>query len=610
MTWAEFTESVRDLLLQDATRHGIQRFVDKHIGHAVRDIQSFIPLYQQGLKDVFHPDDLTRHGQASVGKMPDESFPLTIEVQRISQRCRAQPVLQWPIEHVRELLCGNVPLGACQYWITIDEQAKRFTVFPKIEEGFQLVLEWNGKKSKFSDDDNVPFDEDVALAAAEWVMWKLAPVRQNSRASDEHEKAYYMQRRKLFREALDRRRIRRDSMPPDEVLSQSCANSGDSPCGTTGTCGGVTNATDDQTEVMLLGNSGNAANISDTEAVSMLVHRNNPDLLIHLGNLNYPSGSAITIYDNFSRWYYGWLNKMYAAWGNLDDFSENGAPVFEVLSHIAGLNEGKRYYQFVAGQAEFFVMHWQNETDGLSAGSTQGAWLEAALSASTAAWKIVIAHASPWTSDSVSTPGNATLRYPFEDWGAHLLITSGGLTYERGIDPTSRFQWIVAGLGGANLGAFSTIVSGSQFRYAENYGALRLAISIGRLEATFITVDDAVIDRFILKNGLEEEDPSSCVAVPGTSVVTPTAPCVICLDTGTSSRLVVEDTTEDMRGIDTYGPDYFFVTLGGAIKGDTVKRQWWYDPDSFEVDDGQPDTAVIRLHVTPSTSPGRLIQFT
>lgn len=606
MTWAEFTSIVREHLLENSTRLGVQKFIERHIKNAVRDIQHFVPFYQQGHETVFHADDLTRHGQASVGTMPEEAFPLTLEVQRISQRCRAQPVMQWPIEHLRELICGNVTVGSgCRYWLAFDEHGKSFTVFPQIDEGYQIVLGWDGVRSTFDDDEEVPFNEEVAYAAAEWVMWKLTPdVDKTPNNGAAHAAAYYTQRRKLVREAQDRVRLRRETTPPDEVMADSCANT------VTLECEGATvNATDDQIEVMLLGNSGNAVNIDDTEAVSMLVNRNDPDLLIHLGNTNYPTGSAITIHDNFSKWYYGWLNKAYAAWGNVDDSSDSGAPMFEAMTHLAGLNSGKRYYQFTSGQAEFFVMHWQNEADGLGENDIQGQWLEAALAASTAAWKIVIAHASPWTSDSVNTPGNATLRYPFSAWGAHLLITAGGLTYERGIDPTTRFPWIVAGLGGAPLGAFGVLISGSQFRYADNYGALRLAISLGRLEATFLTVDNEVIDRIVWKNGLEEEDPDSCDTEAASSVVTPTSPCVVCLDSGGSDKLIVRDTTAEMRAVTTYGPDYFFVTLGGAVKGDLTRRLWYFDPDSFEVDDGLPDTAIIRFDSIPASSPGRLHQW-
>lgn len=610
MTWAEFNVLVREYLTVNNSRLGIQKFVDRHIKTAVRDIQHFAPLYRQGHKSVFQADDLTRHGQASVGTIPDDAFPLTMEVQKVSERCRAQPVLQWPVEHVRELICGNPTVGrGCRFWLSFDDQAKRFTCFPKIDEGYQLVFAWDGIKDDFSDDDIVPFDNDVAYAVAEWVLWKLAPdIDKTPGSAATHQLSYVTERRKVVRNARNRVTLRHDTEPPNEALMGGCAND----CSTTAECStvGNSNSCDGQLEVMLLGNSGDTSTASKaekTEAVASLVNRNDPDLLIHLGNLNYPSGSGITIQDNFSKWYYGWLSKMYAAFGDVDDLTDSGDPVFTVLTHLAGLNDAKRYYRFVSGEAEFFVMHWQSEPDGLAFDSTQGAWLQAALADSTAAWKIVIAHAAPWTSDSVNTPGNATLRYPFKDWGAHLLITAGGLVYERGVDPDTFFPWITAGLGGAPKGGFGTFVNGSQYRYNTQYGALRLAISLGRLEASFITDEDEIIDRLVLKNGLEDEDAdSSCASTPVS--VTPTTPCVICLDGSSPSKTVVRPTVDAMRSVTTYGEDFYFVTLGGTTKNDGFGKRWYYEPTSMDVDDGTGETVVIRPSVIPLTSPGRLIQ--
>lgn len=83
--------------------------------------------------------------------------------------------------------------------------------------------------------------------------------------------------------------------------------------------------------------------------------------------------------------------------------------------------------------------------------------LQNQLAASTAPWKIVILHQSPFSSgDHGSFP---RLQWPFETWGADAVLSGHDHIYERILK--NSFPYFVNGIGGASVYSFGTPVSGA-----------------------------------------------------------------------------------------------------------------------------------------------------
>ena len=99
-----------------------------------------------------------------------------------------------------------------------------------------------------------------------------------------------------------------------------------------------------------------------------------------------------------------------------------------------------------------------SEPNGNTAGSVQGAWLQAALAASTAPWKIVIYHHAAYSSSS-SHGSNSWMQWPFQAWGAHATLAGHDHTYER-ILMASGMPYFVNGIGGQSRNSFGTPVAG------------------------------------------------------------------------------------------------------------------------------------------------------
>lgn len=105
-------------------------------------------------------------------------------------------------------------------------------------------------------------------------------------------------------------------------------------------------------------------------------------------------------------------------------------------------------------------------------------------------------------SSSSGHGSNATLQWPFEAWGAELVLNGHDHTYERverddDHDGTT-LTYVVDGLGGQAPYGFTTPVAGSQVRYNADHGALFLDASATSLTGTFRTVGGAQPDTFTL----------------------------------------------------------------------------------------------------------------
>src|SRR4029434_8500293 len=130
-----------------------------------------------------------------------------------------------------------------------------------------------------------------------------------------------------------------------------------------------------------------------------------------------------------------------------------------------------RYYVVQIGLVAFFVIDSGIDTggtmvepDGNYVGSKQFQEITAAITRSTAKWKVAVLHHSPWTSGVRYAPGQSALRW-VSDLAVHRVISALSHNYER-LLVRNRVH-LVAGTGGQPPEGFTTPVAGSQVRIAQ-----------------------------------------------------------------------------------------------------------------------------------------------
>lgn len=243
-----------------------------------------------------------------------------------------------------------------------------------------------------------------------------------------------------------------------------------------------------------------------------------PDLIVTVGDNNYPDGAASTIDKNIGWLYHSYIypylgtyatptpsstpgparNRFWPALGNHDWTSlvnTNGTVTGPHMDYFA-LPGNERCYDFVEGPVHFFVIDSdQREPDGVQSTSTQAKWLKQQLTASTSPWQLILMHHSPYSSSAVHG-SQSRMQWPYKEWGADAVFSGHDHVYERlEIDGLVYF---VNGLGGAGRYSFSTPVSGSKVRYAENHGAMLIEATEQKITFRMINILGDLIDEKVL----------------------------------------------------------------------------------------------------------------
>lgn len=240
-------------------------------------------------------------------------------------------------------------------------------------------------------------------------------------------------------------------------------------------------------------------------AVASVVNNANPNFIITTGDNNYDLGEASTIDNNIGKYYAPYIysyvgaygsgaaeNAFFPAIGNHDYGNQIGdtSKLQPYLDYFT-LPGNERYYTYTKGDAQFFVVNSdKNEPDGYDELSTQAAWLQAALAASTKTWKIVYFHHAPYCSES-GYSATWMQSWPLATWGASMVLSGHGHVYERlTVDGIPHF---VVGTGGRSIRSFGTPLPQSQYRLSQ-YGALFLEYNAHSLKTKFVTKDGQTVD--------------------------------------------------------------------------------------------------------------------
>ena len=238
--------------------------------------------------------------------------------------------------------------------------------------------------------------------------------------------------------------------------------------------------------------------------VAALVNSWKPDLIITAGDNNYEDGADSTIDRNIGQYYQAYISPYTGAYGNGDtinrffpslgnhDWRDAAAAAYRNYFTLPG---NERYYEFVRGPVHFFALDSDDhEPDGISDSSAQAMWLKAQLKVSTSAWNVVYFHHPPFSS---AEHGNSPkLQWPFQEWGASVVITGHDHTYERII--TNGFPYFVNGLGGRSIYAMRTTLPDSKVRFIGEYGAMDVVADESKMAFRFVTRKDSLVDSYTL----------------------------------------------------------------------------------------------------------------
>jgi tartrate-resistant acid phosphatase type 5 len=242
----------------------------------------------------------------------------------------------------------------------------------------------------------------------------------------------------------------------------------------------------------------------DEQAVADLVKSWRPELIVTLGDNNYPLGGADTIDVNIGLFYHDYIspyagrfgcggprNRFFPSLGNHDWMTPDARPYLDYFT----LPGNERYYDVAWGFVHLYAIDSDpSEPDGTTADSVQAAWLRAHLAAAKERWKIVFFHHAPYSSGPHGS--NVALRWPYKAWGADLVLTGHDHDYERfSIDG---LPYIVNGLGGAVFYPLGAPAEGSVARFNEAAGALFIEADATSLHARFRTADGRQIDSLTL----------------------------------------------------------------------------------------------------------------
>jgi hypothetical protein len=256
----------------------------------------------------------------------------------------------------------------------------------------------------------------------------------------------------------------------------------------------------DRVRLAVVGDIGLAG--ADEQAVADLVAGWDPELVITLGDNNYPDGAASTIDANVGQYYHRFIapyrgeygpgadiNRFFPTPGNHDWRSGDLAPYLDYFE----LPGNERYYEFTWGPVHFFALDSdRREPDGNDDDSEQARWLESALARSSAAWKVVYMHHAPYASGKHGPEPSA--QWPYHAWGADAVLAGHDHIYERIERPEGLY--FVNGLGGnpERYPIDSAAEEWSTLRFNALHGAMRVEATEATLTFTFVAVNGETID--------------------------------------------------------------------------------------------------------------------
>ena len=137
----------------------------------------------------------------------------------------------------------------------------------------------------------------------------------------------------------------------------------------------------------------------------------------------------------------------------------------------------------------------EHEPDGVSSRSAQARWLEQALAASHAAWKLVVMHHPPFSSGTKHGSSD-WMQWPYAAWGADAVLAGHDHTYERIVN--DGLPYFVNGVGAGDTSRFGRPLPVSAARFTGDAGAMLIEAGPGDVAFQFVKVGGRVFDEYRL----------------------------------------------------------------------------------------------------------------
>ena len=158
----------------------------------------------------------------------------------------------------------------------------------------------------------------------------------------------------------------------------------------------IVKSENEKLKFLVFGDSGSGSD--EQKSLVPLMERENPDLILHTGDLAYESGSAREINDNALAVYKNLFSKaaFYPVLGNHDYLTDNGQPFIDTFD----LPDNERYYSFSVGKILFIALDSNAPLDEVP--NKMLPWLEQTLSEKTKQnnWTLVYFHHPAYSSGS------------------------------------------------------------------------------------------------------------------------------------------------------------------------------------------------------------------
>jgi len=240
---------------------------------------------------------------------------------------------------------------------------------------------------------------------------------------------------------------------------------------------------------------------TDEARVSNLVHSWNPDFIVTTGDNDY-TGHPDGIDGVIGRYYSDFIGNYWGAYGpgsrttrfwpspgNHDWDSANLTAYTDYFT----LPGNERYYDISLGLVHLFAIDSDpREPDGTTADSVQARWLQSRLAQSPSCFKLVYFHHPAYSSGPHGS--NLDMRWPFEQWGADVVLAGHDHTYER--FQVGQIPYFTVGLGGAPPYSFVTTLPETRVQYNSDFGALLVTAHRRGIRFEFIDANGTLVDSF------------------------------------------------------------------------------------------------------------------
>lgn len=240
---------------------------------------------------------------------------------------------------------------------------------------------------------------------------------------------------------------------------------------------------------------------TDEARVSNLVHSWNPDFIITTGDNNY-TGLTDGIDGVIGRYYSDFIGNYWGAYGagsrTTRFWPSPGNHDWDVANLTAytdyfTLPGNERYYDVNLGLVHLFALDSDpHEPDGTTEDSVQARWLQGRLARSSACFKIVYFHHPAYSSGPHGS--SFEMRWPFEAWGADVVMAGHDHVYER--FEVGQIPYFTVGLGGGSPYSFVTTIPESRAQFNSDFGAMLVTANRRGMNFDFIDANGALVESF------------------------------------------------------------------------------------------------------------------